>query len=63
MERKRRLDDIDKRISDEMKKKYPIMRLVISGKATLNELRTVYDIEDMVFLNSCLDIQQEVDNA
>lgn len=37
-----------------------ITRLIDRGKATLHELRTVYTLDDVVYLNEVLDFGDEV---
>jgi hypothetical protein len=39
---------------------WPIWRLVLQGKATLQELETIWDYDDVVRANISLDIMEKI---
>ena len=47
------------RISEELKEESIIMRIFQAGKATLKEMETYYSLDDLLFIDACLDIKDE----
>jgi len=59
--RKTKLDGIYKRMSQELKDKSLVMKLIINGKATLKEMQNDYELDDLIFISACIDVQREIE--
>jgi len=48
-------------MSQELKDKSLVMKLIINGKATLKEMQNDYELDDLIFISACIDVQREIE--
>lgn len=48
-------------MSDIMKEEWLVWKIILSGKASLTELKTTYSYDDMLRLSAAIDIQNDIE--